>query len=703
LQVTAARAILRLRAVRRFIRGTAMIHKFRGERPLTAKVLAASLATTLALGGGPAAAEGSRTLRYSILSNARVAGTETDTYDANGALTSEFEFNDRGRGPKIKASYAFGADGLPTRIDVSGVNYLKAPVDEHLATEGGRVTWRSSAERGEARSRGFYVSNDGTGGAEMAALVRALARHPGDPLPLLPAGEARLESVADTVVQSHGQQIHVREFAITGLGLVPVTVWLDDNGDFFAQPGSWFAALRAGWEDANDTLTALQDKAEDARYARLAKSLARRPAGAVAIEHVRLFDSERALTIDDQTVVVRGARIMAVGPSASTSVPADAEHVDGRGRTLLPGLFDMHMHASPSDGLLDVASGVTGARDMGNDIADLKRMTTQWDSGAAIGPQVWKAGLIDGNGPYQAPTGAYADTPAEAVTAVDRYADLGYVQIKLYSSLKPELVPAIVAEAHRRGLRVSGHVPDGMIAADFVRQGADELQHINFVFLNFLAPKVKDTRTPERFTAVGEYAAGVDLESQAVKDFIALLLEHHTTVDVTLNAFEGMFTGRPGKVSPEFGAVLERLPAQVRRQAFAGGLPVTAANDQRYRDSYEALLKMTRKLYDAGVPILVGTDSLAGLMLHRELELEVLAGIAPSRALQNATLVAARVLKQDAELGSVRVGKRADLLLVEGDPTTQISDIRRGRLVMKAGVVYDPTQLYAAVGVGPSK
>lgn len=680
-----------------------MNHKTRSDRRLLGNALMASIFVALALGPGAAAADTARTLRYSILSNARIAGSETDTYDANGAVTSEFEYNDRGRGPKTRARYEFGADGLPVRIDVSGVNYLKSPVDEHLAVGGGQATWRSSAEHGEGRARGFYVSNDGTGGVEMAALVRTLARHPGEPLPLLPGGEARLESVTDTFVTSHGQKMHVREFAITGLGLVPVTVWLDDNGDFFGQPGNWFAALRAGWEDVNEVLTKLQDQAEDARYARLAKTLARHPTGPVAIEHVRLFDSERALAIEDQTVVVRGPRIMAVGPSATTAVPADAEHIDGHGRTLLPGLFDMHMHANPSDGLLDIASGVTCGRDMGNDVADLRRMTTQWDSGAAIGPQVWKAGLIDGHGPFQAPTGAYADTIAEAVAAVDHYADLGYVQIKLYSSLNPELVPAITAEAHRRGLRVSGHVPNGMIAADFVRQGADELQHINFIFLNFLAPKVKDTRTPERFTSVAEYAAGVDLESPAVKDFIALLLEHHTTVDVTLDAFEGMFTGRPGRASPEYTAVLDRLPAQVRRQAFAGGLPVTAANDQRYRDSYDALLRMTKKLYDAGVPILVGTDNLAGLMLHRELELEVRAGIAPVRALQNATLVAARVLKQDAELGSIRVGKRADLLLVEGDPTTQISDVRRGRLVLKAGVIYDPAQLYAAVGIGASK
>jgi len=652
---------------------------------------------------GTARAAGARTLRYSTLAKGRVAGTQVDTYGPDGVLESEFEFNDRGRGPKIRAFYQFGADGLPVRIDVSGVNYFKGAVDEHLASTASGLAWRSNTERGESGVHGFYVSNDGAGAAEIAALVRALGRHPGQPLTLLPAGEARLESIGDAVVTSHGEQLRVHEFAVTGLGLVPQTVWLDDNGDLFAQPGTWFPLLRAGWEDVNETLTALQAKAEDARYTRLAKSLAHQPGRPVAIEHVRLFDAERAIALEDQTVVIRGPRIMAVGPSMTAAVPADTEHVDGRGRTLLPGLFDMHMHVTAADGLLAVASGVTAGRDLGNDVAELKRLTTQWDSGAAIGPQIWKAGLIDGRGPYQSPTGAFVDTAAEAVAAVDRYADLGYVQIKLYSSLDPKLVPVIAAAAHRRGLRLSGHVPNGMTAAEFVRQGADELQHINFVLLNFLASKVTDTRTPERFIAVGEYAAGIDLDAPPVQDFIALLVERHTAVDVTLAAFEGMFNGRPGKPSPEFAPVLERLPAQVRRQAFAGGLPVTAANDQRYRDSYTTLLKMTKKLYDAGIPVLAGTDALAGLMLHRELELEVRAGIPPARALQNATLVAAGVLRQAAEFGSIRVGKRADLLLVEGDPTVDIGDVRRGRLVIKGGVLYDPSQLYAAVGIGPSK
>jgi amidohydrolase family protein len=648
---------------------------------------------------GSAAAQ--ETLRYKIVSNDTVAGTEVDKFSVDGRIDSAFEFNDRGRGPKISATYIIGANGLPTRLDVSGNDYLKAPVDEHFAVEQGQSHWKSTSEDGSSPVEGFYVSNNGPG-AELALLVAALVKAKGGPVKLLPAGEARLERVTDATLEDHQQKLHVTEFAVTGLSFEPQTVWLDDQYRLFGTPGKWFAILREGWENKNQQLYELQRKANEARYGRLAKELAEHPKHAVAIEHVRVFDSEQAAVREDQTVVIEGARITQAGPAASMQVPKDAEHIDGSGKTLLPGLFDMHVHAQPLDGLLNTASGVTSVRDMGNDIDELGRLQSQWQSGVAIGPRVWKSGFIDGPGPFQAPTGLYVSTEEEARAAVMRYADLGYIQIKLYSSLKPELVPGIVKAAHQRGLRVSGHVPNGMIASQFVEEGADELQHINFIFLNFLASQVKDTRTPERFTAVGANAAKLDLDSKAVKEFIALLQKQPTTVDVTLGAFEGMFTGRPGSISPEYAPVLSRLPAQVQRGAYSGGLPVTSGNDQLYKDSYAAMLRMTKRMYDAGIPILAGTDGLAGLMLHRELELEVKAGIPPAKALQIATFNAAGLLKQGKDLGSIGPGKLADLVLVEGNPAEKISDIRRCRLVVKNGVLFKSDAVYAAVGIKPA-
>jgi imidazolonepropionase-like amidohydrolase len=642
-----------------------------------------------------------QTFRYTIQSNGKKAGSEEDSFGPDGHIDSSFEFNDRGRGPKISAHYVLGSDQTPVRTDISGNDYLKAPVDEHYAVESGVAHWKSTSENGQARTSGFYVSTNGPA-LESALLVRALMKSKNANLPLFPAGEAKLERMTDVTVESHGRHVHVTDFAITGLSFEPQTVWLDDDLHYFASPGKWFALLREGWEDTNDQLYALDRKAVDARYTRLARELTRHPTHPVAIEHVRLFDSERAAAREDQTVIVAGERIVTVGPSNIVPVPKDAESVDGRGKTLLPGLFDMHAHLQALDGILDIASGVTTARDMGNDIDELRHLQDQWDSGTAIGPRVWKAGFIDGRGPFQAPTGLYADTAEEAHTAVNRYADLGYIQIKIYSSINPDFVPGIVKTAHERGLRVSGHIPNGMIASQFVADGADEIQHINFIFLNFLADKVKDTRTPERFTAVGENAAKLDLHSKEVNDFIVLLLQHHTTVDVTLATFEGMFRGRPGQISPDFAPVITRLPAQVQRGAYTGGLPVTAENDQLYKDSYQAMLTMTKRMYDAGVPLLAGTDATAGLMLHRELELEVEAGIPPANALQIATLNAARLLKQDKELGSIAPGRRADLLLVEGNPVERISDIRRCRMVFKNGVIYNSSDVYAAAGIKPA-
>jgi imidazolonepropionase-like amidohydrolase len=654
---------------------------------------------TLSVAAQPAGTP--QTLRFTILSNREKAGAEVDAFSPGGHVDSTYEFNDRGRGPKIETHWLLDSSGLPLHVDVTGNDYLKSPVDEHFLIDHGQAEWKSTSEHGHAGAGGFYIGVN-TPSIETALLVRALSHSGSAGVPLYPAGAAHLDKLADTTVQANGQSLHVTEYGITGLAFEPVTVWLDDRLDFFAQPGTWFAELREGWESTNDALYKLQAQAETDRLHRIAQDLTRHPQHPIAIEHVRLFDSIHAVMVEDQTVVVDGNHIAAVGPALSTQVPPDAERIDGHGKTLLPGLFDMHVHLAPLDGILDIASGITSVRDMGNSISDLALLDEQWKTGTAIGPRVSKAGLIDGPGPYQAPTGILAGTQKDADAAVNRYADLGYVQTKIYSSFDPALLPEVIYLSHARGMRVSGHIPNGITATQFVEAGADEIQHINFIMLNFFPEKVKDTRTPERFTAVGQYAAGLDLDSKPVNDFIALLQLHHTTLDPTLVAFEPMYIARPGQVDPSMKPILDRLPAQVQRGAYVGGLPVTPANDQTYRDSWAVMLKMTKRLYDAGVPILAGTDSLAGLMLHHELELQEQAGIPPLAALQNATLLAATVLREQLELGSIQTGKLADLVLVDGNPGVNISDIRRCRTVFKNGDLYDSGKLYAAVGIGPA-
>jgi imidazolonepropionase-like amidohydrolase len=402
----------------------------------------------------------------------------------------------------------------------------------------------------------------------------------------------------------------------------------------------------------------------------------------------------------DTTVVVTGDRITAVGAGGQIVVPGGAEIVDAHGRTLMPGLWDMHVHLSSKDGLMHLAAGVTTVRDMANDTDFLLDLRRRFEAGEALGPRVLLAGFIDGPGPFAGPSKVLVSTPEAALKAVDRYKELGYEQVKLYSSLDPALVPPIIERAHHLGLRVSGHIPNGLTAEQAVREGFDEIQHVNFLFLNFL-PGV-DTRTPARFTEVAQHAAELDLGSPRVKAFLALLKEKGTVLDPTVNAFEGLFLGRDGQLDPSLAPVADRLPPQVRRNLLGGGgLPVPAGMDQRYRDSFKALLAMVRALHDNGIRIVAGTDSLAGFDLHRELELYAMAGIPNLDILRAATIVPAQVMKRDKDFGTIETGKTADLILVDGQPDQKISDIRRVVLTVKGGIVYDPAALYTEIGVKP--
>ena len=458
--------------------------------------------------------------------------------------------------------------------------------------------------------------------------------------------------------------------------------------------------IREGWESAAKPLLVEQSRRTDLVQTRWAKSLARQPKGELVFTHCRLFDAPTAQTIPDTTIVVAANRIARVGPDGGVSIPEGAEVIDATGKTILPGLWDMHVHLGfETSGLLHLAAGVTSVRDMANDIDKLQEARRQFDNGTTLGPRVVMAGFLDGPGPYAGPTKVLVDNPQEAEKAIDRYKTLGYEQIKVYSSIKPELVPAIIARAHGHGMRVSGHVPAFMTATDVVKLGFDELQHANFLFLNFLSDTVKDTRTPIRFTAVAEHAAELDLDSAAVRQFITLLKDHDTVIDPTLSVFENFFTDRPGTVARAMAPVADRLPPTVRRGYLGGGLPVPDGKDQRYKESFEALLKMVVALHRAGVRLVAGTDATPGFSLHRELELYVRAGIAAPEVLRIATLGAAAVMKHDDELGSITPGKLADLIVVDGDPTARISEVRRVELVVKNGTVIKPAQLYGALGL----
>lgn len=619
----------------------------------------------------------------------------------DGTVYEFYQFNDRGRGPKTYSTYRLDSRGIVTFEETKGVDYMKNPVNETFMMKDGAARWKNQAEEGHQDNFAgrYFVDLDG-GPASFSLLVQALLKN-GDKLPLLPGGEAKLRELKTVPVEAGGKKVTVSLYAVDGLAFTPSYVWLDDQHNYFASVYGWSGLVREGYESVVGDLFKLQEQVESARAAELAKQLTHRPAGDLVIKNVTLFDSVNAKTVPSQRVTVRGERIASVEAESGQLTAANAQVIDGAGKMLLPGLWDMHQHFFPDLGMFDIMSGITTARDLANSIDELAKLKKHIEQGEEIGPRIILAGFIDGPGPFEGPVKVLAATPEEARERVDHYADLGYVQIKIYSSVNPELVPIIAVEAHKRGLRVSGHVPSGMIAEQFVRDGADEIQHMNFVMLNFM-PDVTETRTPARFTEPGKRAAGLDLNSPQVNQFVVFLKEHHTVIDPTMAIWEATYTDRPGKIPMIDAYMFDRLPLQIQRGLKTAGqaLPVPdAATDRLYRASYGKFVGMLKKLYDNGIPIVAGTDQGSGYALHRELEIYNQSGIPAPQVLRMATLTAAQVMKRDNELGSIAPGKLADMILVKGDPTTNISDVRKIDTVIKGGVVMYPMELYSAIGI----
>ncbi len=640
------------------------------------------------------------TTRYAVTIQASPAGRQTVIRESATAIRVAFEFNDRGRGPKTETVIQVDRRGIPRTITVTGHDYLKQSVDERLSFRAGRQVWVNGSERGASTSLGaFYIPREGA--PEVSGLLaRALLRAPAKRLALLPSGEATIEQVARRTVAHQGQSKDLVLVAITGLGFAPDYLWLDRDTTLFAVVGGWQRTIVDGWQPVADGLDSAQDSASRRRAETIAVQLTERPTGPIAFVDITVFDAPNARLLPGQTVLIEGNEIKAAGPNTSIRLASGVRVIPGRGKTLLPGLWDMHGHLSDIDGPLDIAAGVTSVRDMANDVDYLLATKKAFDAGNAIGPRVIMAGFMDGPGPYAGPTKALVSSREQALEWVDRYASLGYEQIKLYSSLDPALVPVIAERAHAKGMRLSGHIPRGMLAADAVRAGYDEIQHTNMLFLNFLGDTL-DTRTPLRFTAVGRHGADLDLVADSVRAFLQLLKGRGTVVDPTLATFEGMFTADPSALTVGNERIAGRLPPQVRRGLVGGGLPADSATRIRYRASYAKMLAMVKALFDAGIPIVAGTDCLAGFCLHRELELYGEAGIPAAEVLKIATWGAAVVTKRTDRLGSIEAGKLADLVVVRGNPVASLGDIRKVDLVMKDGALFDPAKVYAALGVQP--
>ena len=317
----------------------------------------------------------------------------------------------------------------------------------------------------------------------------------------LPGGTLTLTKGETLSVNGSAGPLQVTRYDLTGIQTNPETMLLDANGRLFASvsPGGIF--IRAGYEGEETRLRGLAADWTTQRYVAIQHDTAHNYGAPVRIRNVRLFDPATGSLTAPVSVLVSGRKIAAIEP---LDLPATAGEVtiDGAGGTLVAGLYEMHAHLGQDAALLNLIAGITTVRDMGNDNAVLAKLIERIDSGEIGGPHVIRSGFIEGKSPFSANNGILVDNEQAAVDAVRWYAARDFWQIKIYNSMNPAWVPAMVKEAHALGLRVAGHVPAFATADQMIQAGYDEMTHINQFSLGWVIAPTEDTRTLFRLTAL---------------------------------------------------------------------------------------------------------------------------------------------------------------------------------------------------------
>jgi imidazolonepropionase-like amidohydrolase len=641
--------------------------------------------------------EGAR--EFTILSTSGVNGHSYMWTTSDGTRMSRESILLRGQTTEVDQEVKLGPDHMPTLWIVRGFTPT-GDAAETFRIDGQHASWKSPVDKGETSytSPTFYKSMGGTDADGTAIFMGALLASPDKSMAMLPGGRARAEKSTEAVVGQGSRQLKVSAWAITGLFPFPIPVWTTADGQFFGLVFG-LACLPVGYEDALKPLQKAQDDALAARSPVIAKRMLTNSNTPIAFEHVRAF-VEGIRFVDDQTVVVQGGKIAAIGAASSTSVPPGAKVIDGTSKTLVPGLWDAHQHVGGDfDGPFLLSLGITSVRDPGNDNDLTLARARRRAAGALLAPHVYPSVLVDGKGPNTAQMGTVVTSADEAIAAVRKAKADGFYGVKFYGTYNPAWVAPAAAEAHALGLHVHGHIPAGMRPSEAISAGYDEITHVYFVMMEAMPKDVVDTSNGiNRFNGTGRYAKDVDLDKAPIAPLLATMAEKHIYADPTLVVAESLFVPENGDLSPAYAPYAGTLPPALERRFREGGFAVPKdLTREDFRRSFDKLADLVALMHKDGIPIVAGTDG-TGMELVRELELYVKVGFTPEEALAAATIVPARLLGVDSSTGAITVGRNADLLLVAGDPSHRIGDLRNTRWVMMDGHLMNADELRTVSG-----
>jgi imidazolonepropionase-like amidohydrolase len=570
---------------------------------------------------------------------------------------------------------------------------------ENFAISNGNATWVSPVDKGSAAygAPTYYLAQGGPFLSAAPEIDRLLAARIAG-LALLPSGKATFDKVTSLDIDGpHGRK-HVDLILVRGTSQTPQPVWVE-GGQFFGSLQG-LSLLPAGYE-AN--LDAMQ-KAQDAAIAALAPATAKKFLTAdakrpVLFRNVKIYDADNERFVEGQNVLAANGKIQMVGKMLP-KLSAGARVIDGAGKTLVPGLWDSHMHVGDDfQTVSELALGVTSCRNPGGPIELEVSQRERREKGTLLAPECFDSVIVDQKGPLVAQGSEAVSSLDETLAAVRKIKANNLTAVKFYTSMNPAWIPPAAKLAHELGLHVHGHIPAGMRTLDAINAGYDEITHIYFATMQAMPEEVvAKSNTTMRLLGPGKYFKDVDLDAEPMKTVIKTMAENRIVLDPTLVVVEGVLLAKAGSVTPAYAAYVGTLPAATERGFKSGPIPyLPGMTRDDAEKSVHHMQEYVAKLRHAGVPIVAGTDGF-GMELVRELELYVGGGMTPAEALATATIIPARNVKADKRTGSIKPGKEADLLLVDGDPEKNIGDLRHVDQVMSDGVLMNGDALREAAG-----
>ncbi|MGE5057140.1 MAG: amidohydrolase family protein [Acidobacteriota bacterium] len=619
------------------------------------------------------------------------------------AVKVDFNFTDRGSAVPLTTTFRSAVDLTPKDFEIKGRTARPVSIDESISIDNGKVQTRSRDKRSEADApTGPFFTIAGYAPTTMQMLmVRYWAAH-GSPAQLatLPGGSVKIEPRGQDTIQVGGRDERLDRYTIEGLIWGRETLWFDSHRNLVAAISTdaefdHFEATRNGYESALGDFVGRAGADGMAALAEISRGIPGSRASTLAITGATLIDGTGATPVEDAAVVIHNGRIVAAGPRAKVKIPHGAQIVDAHGKTMLPGLWDMHAHFEQVEwGPIYLAAGVTTVRDCGNELEFITAVRDAVAQGRGLGPRLLLAGIVDGSGPMAIGV-ERVDTPEQARMWTNRYHAAGFQQMKIYSSVTLENLKAVADEAHRLGMTVTGHVPQRLTAYQTIPAGEDQINHISYIADIMEPPLPENATRAERRNA----AANLNLDSAEAKKALTFLKDHHTVVDPTIALFE-LFTATTAKPPASFEPGITKIPEVLAQQLTDVGPPTE--NSEIGEKLFEKSVAIIGALHRSGVPIVAGTDqAVPGHSLHREIELYVQAGFTPMEAIQAATLVPARVMGLGKDAGTVEKGKRADLILINGNPLDDIRNTRNVEYVITNGTMYHTAELWQSVGFKP--